>query len=224
MLKPLFLALAVAGAAAPSPSPDPSAAAQPLREIGHVFSSGACTAIVVRANSAISTTLRNDQTVAMAIDTLRHVNFETPNMIQQRKSVASIDRLATDLRTSSGDAESQIKRLREMAAQTTDPIRKQDLKDFADALGGALARQRRIGADLQRMLVIMDGRRARAEARQDMAYTGGRALTAFDDSYAPINYNAMAQSAAQELEGRTLSIAADETKAAEHVLGAVNGC
>jgi hypothetical protein len=225
MLKPLLLAVAVAGAAAPVPSPSPSTAAQPLREIGHVFSSGACTAIVVRANSAISTTLRNDQTVAMAIDTLRHVNLETPNMIQQRKSMASIERLAEDLRLSSGDAESQIKRLREMAAQTTDPVRKEDLKDFADALGGALARQRRIGADLQRMLVIMDGRQARAEARRDMAYTGtGRALTTFDDSYAPVNYNAMAQAAAQELEGRTVSIAADETKAAEHVLGAVNGC
>ena len=224
MLKPLLLAIAVAGAAAPTPSAAPSTAAQPLREIGHVFSSGACTAIVVRANSAISTTLRNDQTVSLAIDTLRHVNLESPNAIEQRKGVASIERLAENLRLSSGDAEAQIKRLREMAAQTTDPVRKEDLKEFADALGGALARQRRIGADLQRMLVIMDGRQARAEVRRDIGYTGGRALTTFDDSFAPTGYNSMALAAAQELENRTVSISADESKAAEHVLGAVNGC
>lgn len=225
MLKPLLLAIAVAGAAAPTPSAAPSTAAQPLQEIGHVFSSGACTAIVVRANSAISTTLRNDQTVSLAIDTLRHVNLDTSNAIEQRKGEASIERLAESLRTSSGDAEAQIKRLREMAAQTTDPIRKEDLKEFADALGGALARQRRIGADLQRMLVIMDGRQARAEARREIGYTGtARTFTAFDDSFAPTHYNAMALAAAQELENRTVSISADESKAAEHVVGAVNGC
>ncbi|MGH7660603.1 MAG: hypothetical protein ACRENA_06775 [Vulcanimicrobiaceae bacterium] len=229
MLKPVFLALAVAGAGAsapsPAPSPAPSTAAQPLQEIGHVFSSGACTAIVVRANSAISTTLRNDQTVSLSIDTLRHVNLDNSNTIQRHKDEMSIERLAENLRTSSGDAESQIKRLKEMAAQTTDPIRKEDLKEFADALGGALARQRKIGADLQRMLVIMDGRRARAEARADIAYTGsGRQTTPFDESFGPTHFNDIALSAAQELEGRTLSIAADETKAAEHVIGAVNGC
>lgn len=225
MLKPLFLAIAVAGAAVPTPGPSQSPAAEPLREIGHVFSSGACTAIVVRANSAIGTTLRNDQTVLLTIDTLRHVNLDTPNEIQQRKGMASIERLAENLRMSSGDAEAQIARLRKMAAQTTDPIRKEDLKDFADALGGALARQRRIGMDLQRMLVIMDGRQARAEARREIGYTGTtRTFTPFDDAFGPTNYNAMALAAAQELENRTVSIAADESKAAEHVVGAVNGC
>lgn len=234
MLKPLIFAAVMAGAAAPAPSPVPStaaqpspgasAAAQPLQEIGHVFSSGTCTAIVVRANSAISTTLRNDQTVSLAIDTLKRVNLDTNNEIEQHKGMNSIERLAESLRFSSGDAEAQIKRLREMAAQTTDPVRKEDLKEFADALGGALARQRRIGADLQRMLVIMDGRQARAEARRDIAFTGGRGTTVFDDSFGPNSNNAMAQAAAQELANRTVSIAADETKAAEHVVGAVNGC
>jgi hypothetical protein len=227
MVKSLFLALAVAGAAVPTPSPGPSSAAQPLREIGHVFSSGACTAIVVRANSAISSTLRNDQTVLLTIDTLRHVNLDTRNEIQQRKGMASIERLAENLRMSSGDAEAQIKRLREMAAQTTDPVRKEDLKEFADALGGALARQRRIGMDLQRMLVIMDGRQARAEAQGDAMYATGGAMRPgwiFDRDFSPTHYNAMAAAAAQELENRTVSIAADESKAAEHVIGAVNGC
>ncbi len=227
MLEPLLLAIALASAATPAPSPASSAAAQPLREIGHVYSSGTCTSIVMRANSAISTTLRNDQTVSLAIDTLRHVNLDSSNIIERRKSQASIERLAESLRMSSGDAQGQIKRLREMAAQSTDPMRKKDLKEFADALGGALARQERIGADLQRMLVIMDGRKARMEAEDDVMYANPDAIRPgwyFDRDFSPTHYNAMALAAAQEVENRTVGITADESKAAEHVVGAVNGC
>jgi hypothetical protein len=223
----LILALVTTGVDA-SPSPQASAAPQQtLKEIGHVFSSGACTTIVVRANSAISSTLRNDQTVSMAIDTLRHVDLDSRNVIQKRKGMASIEQLANDLRHTSVDASAQIKKLRDLAAQTTDPVRKQDLKEFANALDGAVARQKRIGTDLGRMLAVIEGRDARAEAQGDIMNAnpyGIRPGAFFDSNFAPTHYNEMAAAAASEVENRTLSIAADESKAAEHVVGAVNGC
>lgn len=228
MLEPLLLVVALLTPGAPVPTPQASAAAgQSLKEIGHVFSSGACTAIVVRANSAISSALRNDQTVGMVVDTLRHVDLDTTNIINKRKDMAAIGRLADDLRESSGGAAAQIKKLRQLAAETTDPVRKQDLKDFADALGGALARQNRIGADLQRMLVIIDGRDARAEAQRDVGYAVPGVYhpgAVFDREFPTTNYNAMALAAANEVQNRTLGISADESKAADHVIGAVNGC
>lgn len=223
----MVVALVTVGAPVPTPQASAQAAAQPLKELGHVYSSGSCTAIVVRANSAIGAALRNDQTVMMTIDTLRHVDLDTTNVVQKRKGMASIARLAQDLRSSSNDANAQIKKLRELAAQSTDPVRKEDLKEFADALSGALARQDRIGKDLGRMLAVIDGRDARAEAQADIMQANPYAIKpgwAFDDNFSTNHYNAMALAAADEVQNRTLSIAADESKAAEHVVGAVNGC
>lgn len=227
MLELVAMVIALVTLGAPVPTPQATAAAQPLQEIGHVFSSGTCTAIVVRANSAIGAALRNDQTVLLAIDTLRHVDLDTTNVIQKRKGMASIARLAEDLRTSSGDASSQIKKLRQLAAASTDPVRKEDLKEFADALAGAVARQERIGKDLGRMLAVIEGRDARAEAQQDIMTANPYAIKpgwAFDDNFSTAHYNSMALAAADEVQNRTLSIAADEAKAADHVVGAVNGC
>ena len=227
MLEPLVLAAVLATAAAPTPSPAPSSASQPLTEIGHVTSSAICTSIVVRANSAIGAALRNDQTVSLAVDTLRHVNLDTSNVIERQKGMNAIERLAEELRQSSGDADAQIKKLRDLAAKSDDPVRKEELKEFADALGGALQRQRRIGADLQRMLVIMDGRQARLEAQRDVMYSNPGVIApgaAWNDTFSTQHFNAIALAAAQEVENRTLSIAADESKAADHVVGAVSGC
>ncbi|MBV8356073.1 MAG: hypothetical protein JO101_12175, partial [Candidatus Eremiobacteraeota bacterium] len=102
-----------------------------------------------------------------------------------------------------------------------------DLKEFADALGGALQRQKRIGADLQRMLVIQEGREARAEIHEVVGHgmPEYRQVFAYGDSQFELgHFNAMAQAAAKDIEERTLSISADEAKAAEHIAGAVNGC
>ncbi|MBV8600772.1 MAG: hypothetical protein JO359_04310 [Candidatus Eremiobacteraeota bacterium] len=239
MLAPLVLIVAIASSGIPSdtstsaaPSPAPAAPGagatkEQLKEIGRVTTNAMCTAIVMRANSAIGATLRNDQTVGIAISTLRHVDLDTHNSIDKRKAMNEIGKLSDDLRTSAGSAEEQIKKLREMSKEATDPTRKEDLKEFADALGGALNRQKRIGADLSRMLVIIDGRDARAEAHRDIAYSNPGNLTpwkVWDSEFSTLNYNAMARAAAKEVEDRTLSIAADESKAADHIVGAVNGC
>lgn len=227
MLVPLLLALELALANAAPPSPEPTASSEALKEIGHVYSSGMCSAIVSRANSAINTALRNDQTVTVAVNTLRKVNLESQNGIEKHNGMKAIEHLADDLRVSSDFADKQIKQLRAMSVEAADPVRKTELKAFTDALGGALRRQDRIGSDLQTMLLRMTGRDAEQEAyRQVLTTSPGVVLPSmlFDAQFQPVPYNKVAHLFAKDLENRTLAIAADESKAAEHAVGAVNGC
>lgn len=239
MFESLFFAVTVAVSSGAAPSPAPAASAQaapasPLKEIGRLKISPACTSIVVRANSAIGASLRNDQTLAMTIATLRRVNLDG-STFEKAKGMHEIDRLATDMRLSAIAAESQIAKLREMAEESTDPERKAELKSFADALGGALFRQKRAGADLQRMLVVIEGRDNVAETAADMkeisSVTRPEAQPALIPSYSPganavdtKHYNDMALSAAREMDDRVTAILADESKASEHIAGAVSGC
>ena len=226
MLVSLVLAVALAIANAVLPSPEPSASAEPLKEIGHVYSSGMCTAIVSRANGAISSALRNDRTVALAVTTLRGVNLESENGIEKHKGMKSIERLAGELRTSSDKADKEIKQLRQLSTQAVDPVRKGELKAFADALGGALRRQDRIGSDLQTMLLRMHGSDNEQEAYRQIQISTHVVMPdqIMDSYFAPVPYNAVARQFAKDLETRSMDIADDESKAATHVVGAINGC
>jgi hypothetical protein len=241
----LIVAIVTSGTSvppAPPPAPAPSGSPsitfssgesgplkETLKEIGRVTTNAMCTGIVMRANSAISAALRNDQTLTLAVATLRHVDLDTSNEIDKQRGMREIDKIAAELRKSAGDADGQVKKLREMSAQATDPVRKAELKSFADALGGALFKQNQIGNDLQRMVVIMDGRDARAQAHADMTgimpqhsrlWQNADSKGVFDTH----NYNQLASDAAKDVESRTLAISADESKAANHIVGAVNGC
>jgi hypothetical protein len=226
MLLSLIFVVELALANAVAPSPQPSASSEPLKEIGHVYSSGMCTAIVKRANHAIASALHNNETVAAAVLTLRSVNLESQNGIVKHNGMTNIERLATDLRVSSHKADKEIKQLREISTQATDPVRKSELKAFADALGGALARQDKIGSDLQTMLLRMTGRDNEQEAYKQIQTTVNVVMPdqIMDQIFAPVPYNTVAHAFAKDLETRTVDIAGDESKAAEHVVGAVNGC
>ena len=227
MLLSLIFAVELALVNAVAPSPQPTASSEPLKEIGHVYSSGMCTAIVKRANNAIASALRNNRTVAEAVITLRSVDLESENGIVKHNGMTSIERLATDLRVSSSNANKDIKQLREISGQAEDPVRKSELKAFADALGGALGRQDKIGSDLQTMLLRMTGRDNEQEAYaqiQNNTHPVVMPDQIMDAYFAPVPYNNVAHQFAKDLATRTLDIAVDESKAAEHIIGAVNGC
>jgi len=235
----LFLAVALLTASTPAPAPEPhatatsapepepGAASTPLQEIGHVYSSGLCTAIITRANSAISTTLRNDQTVTLVVSSLRTVDLDSDNRIVHLRGLKELEHYADDLRISAIHAGAQIQELRKLAAESTDPGRKEDLKEFADALGGALQRQKRIGAELQGMLARIAGRDSAVEAYQTMERTGHEFMPSWnwaDVDFHTSVYNLMAFNEAKFVELQIPSITGDESKAADHVIGAVNGC
>lgn len=222
MLVPLMLALAVE-----TPSPAPSAAAPPtrLQEIGRVQALSVCTTIVVHANSAISEALSNDTDIAITINRLQTTDLDGANEIQRHRAMADLSMLATRIREASSAGDAEVKRLRALAAAAPDVTRKAELKAFADALGGALYRQKRAAVDLHKMLAIIDGRQAVAGVRTSRDPRGMRPSSAFgDDGFARESYNDSLRQVAADFQDRTKLILDDEGVAADHSLGATTGC
>ncbi|MBV8244810.1 MAG: hypothetical protein JOZ38_02710 [Candidatus Eremiobacteraeota bacterium] len=143
--------------AAASPTPSPAASAPPaLKEIGHVRATAACAEVAVHANSAISKALRDDILVTQVIGKLEKVDLDNGNAIDRRNSLQALGDLAKQLRAQAVAGDNEVKRLRDLAAKSTDPTQKKELKSFADELGGALYRQKQIANDLNGMLAYFD--------------------------------------------------------------------
>ncbi len=237
VLVPLIIALA-----APVPSPsEPPVAPSPLKEIGHVESLTVCSAIVVHANSAISVALDNDRDLTLLINRLQTTDLDDDNTIKRRNAMNDLSTLASRLRMTSAGGSAEIKRLRAMAVQTVEPTRKAELKAFADALGGAIGRQRKAGTDIDHMLAIIDGRRAVEEVNtQDLigqreAIAGspadppslaiaGSQLRNPAAPATPLRVNEMLRTMAADFLERVPEIRTDEGTAADHSLGATTGC
>lgn len=239
LLVPLIIAFA-------APSPVPSASAQPpstLKEIGRIQSLSVCPAIVVHANSAIGAVLDNDAQLALTVNRLRTTDLDTDNVIAKHNGMTDLATLAGRLRMGAAAGTGEIKRLRAIAGETADPARKAELKAFADALGGALARQRKIGTDLDRMLAIIDGRRAVEEVNTDDLAGQRDALASPGQAAGPRGsipqdvvmrspvagpergiFNPTLRDVADEFAARSSAILVDEGTAADHALGATTGC
>jgi hypothetical protein len=237
---------------APPPSPLAQSAPppSPLKEIGRVQSLSVCSAVVVHANGAIGEALDNDQQLAIAINRLRTTDLDTPNEITRRNGMRDLATLASRIRLGAAAGSGEIKRLRSIAAQTADATRKAEIKAFADALDGALARQRKAGLDLDTMLVIIDGRRAVEEVNTPELTDQRAAIAAPDVGAAvaapggPVNdltqnpglmrspvappgpapVNSILREFAADFSARTQTILSDEGVAADHALGATTGC
>lgn len=196
--------------------------------------SAACGNIVVHANSAISSTLRNDATLALTVNRLRNLDLQSSTMDLER-GIHELDRYAAELRDDAVHGNGEIKRLRELADKSTDPKRKEDLKAFADALGGALYRQKKVAADLGGLIAYLQYREMATpdEAQAKFAATETNDVVVQvatpSPSYQSINrssesLNELTTTAADDFAGRMRDIAADEVKASDHAEGAVSGC
>lgn len=240
MLILLVPLLAILAAPAPAPSPSDAAAPSPLKEIGRVQSLSVCSAIVVHANSAIGAALDNDQDLAITINRLRTTDLDDDNPIKRRNNMNDLQTLAGRMRTTARAGTAEIKRLRAMAAQTTVPARKADLTAFADALGGAIARQRKAAVDLDQALAIIDGRRAVEEINtpelvgERASISGTNQPSAMTPNIgvmrnpvaptAPTSVNGVLRTMADDYQMRAQAIFGDEGVAADHSLGATTGC
>lgn len=223
--------------AAPSPAPEASASpAAALTEIGHVEAHPACANIVVRANAAIADALANDSDLALTINRLRTSDLDSDNDLRRRNDFKDLQTLAGRIRMSAFGGTRDVKALRSIDAQTTDPVRKAELKAFSDALGGAIARQRIAATNLDKLLTIIDGERASAEARATMAVDQST-MNATDRSpnarpsmlqatlpTAPPRVDPLLRALADEFEQDTLAIRSDESDAAGHSDGATADC
>jgi len=155
LIAALLAATAPAGAAPSKPLATSTPAPQ-LKEIVHVHASAHCAEVATHANSAISTALHNDEVLAQTISQLRTINLDDGNPIHRRNALASLGDLAKSLMQQAIAGDKEVKRLRDLAAASTDPQQKKDLKAFADALGGALWRQHKVARDLNGFLASID--------------------------------------------------------------------
>jgi hypothetical protein len=150
-----LLSPGVTRAAAPAPVPA-TAAAPALKVIASVRSTPRCAEIVTHANSAIGGALNNDVQLQQVITRLRAVNLDDGNPIHRRNGLAALGEFAKNLTLQSRAADDEVKRLRALAARSTDPQEQKELKAFADSLGGALWRQQKIARDLNGYLASVD--------------------------------------------------------------------
>lgn len=240
----LLIAAASAAVAVPSPAPVPPPAASALHEIGHVRSSPLCAEIVLHANSAISSTLRNDQTISQTVGKLRDVDLDD-NPLTRRNGLGALGDLAKDLHAASMAGDREVKTLRSIAEKSTDPTQRAELKAFADELGGALYRQKKISMDLNGLLAAFDyhdmAKLDDSRRKMNVATVGTasgeyqvgngsvRAQLPSESNLYPLRAGndsdtTLAHFAAQDFLNRTLDINADESAAAEHATGVASGC
>ncbi|HTD37216.1 MAG TPA: hypothetical protein VK669_06870 [Candidatus Limnocylindrales bacterium] len=251
MLLPIVFALAAnepapAASSAPATNGAPSsttttaARPTPLTEIGRVKAIPACVPIVAHANGAITQALDNDRTLGIISANLHHTDFDKLNWLQRRNAIEALLRQAEAMRVASSAGDAEVKKLREYAKVSPDPKRQQELKTFADALGGALYRQKKAAVEFMRDIAIMRGREDAAEARDMMAadnphpivkdalaasqvpLTGGPAAAVLP--VPPLTYNKQLQYLGDTLDGLNAGIQTDEGIAADHSIAATSGC
>ncbi|MBV8363109.1 MAG: hypothetical protein JO193_00935 [Candidatus Eremiobacteraeota bacterium] len=233
-----YLLVAAVAAATPQPAPHPTTT---LKEIGHVRATAACAELAVHANSAISSALRNDLLLTETIGKLHAVDLDG-NPITRRNNLQELGNLAKDLRAQAVSGDREVQRLRDIAAKSNDATQKQELKKFADQLGGALYRQKRIANDLNGLLAAFDyhemskldentiqinmltiGVPTYQTDRPDEKAAQGPMGRVNNIPKQPSD-NILAAHAANDFELRLPDITNDEGLAAEHTAGAVSGC
>jgi hypothetical protein len=230
MLLPIVVALAVAD---PAPAASSAPRPTPLTEIGRVRALPACVPIVAHANGAITQALDNDRTLAVLSTNMHNTNFDKLNFMQRKNAIEALDKQAMAIRVASSAGDVEVKKLREYAAASPDPKRKEELKTFADALGGALYRQKKAAVELQRDITILQGREDAAEARGIMhaanpvpPYAGAMASanTPAILPGVPDSYNKQFKGIADTLDELTRGVQMDEGTAADHSIAATSGC
>jgi hypothetical protein len=235
----LFVLVAlISGGPTPSPSPTPST--QPLQVIVTVSSTSVCSAIVAHANNAIGSTISGDQTLVTAIRSLRATKLSTGNPISRRNTLTALGNLAISLDESAVSGQAEVKHLRALAENSSDPDRKKELAAFADALGGALWRQHKVARDLNGFLDAMDAKDMDTPdedtANMDIGLFGptpspnpfnpavGPPEDPRDRTIDPPTDDTAAAKAAQDFQDRVTDIVKDERTANAHIPGAIAGC
>lgn len=242
---------AAASAAAPqsaaSPSPAPSATPA-LRLIAHIHATTVrCAKIAVHANAAIGAALEDDTILAQAIEALRSVDLDG-GTLARTQGLHRLQMIADNLAHRAREGDLSAKRLRVLAEQTKDPAARAALVAFANEIGGAIGRQRKINRNLDGFIAAMYAkgmaRDDEATEQMNLATTGRRSsipgkadgMLSVDttpapigaqtpDPYFPILSDSMyARSAARDFTRRMRAVQRNEAQAAKHVGAIAQSC
>ena len=144
-----------------SPSPESraagsSATSAPLKEIGRIrVTTPLCKALVGTAARAVAIETENDRRLAIAETTLSTIDLDR-NELLKYQGVREITKQYVDLRTSALAGNQLMRDFREQAKAAPTFEQRDSLKTFADALDGALRRQRLLADDIGRLVAYLD--------------------------------------------------------------------
>ena len=228
----LSLATASVAYGAPAPTPTPTLAASKLKLIGRVRAlSPFCSQTISHADAAISSALENDARIAFTVSNLRSTDLDSSS-VKKADGTRQMLKDYTALRQSAVTAEAAIRELRADADAAKDPEQKTDLRAFADALGGALERQKKMADELSRTIAYVDAH-ARIDENQKQQFlfdiqwaqtVPGNPYHGNPQDYVPPTLTEVAHSAADRLTEQQTGVAADEGRASERVEPAFKGC
>ncbi|HUY11611.1 MAG TPA: hypothetical protein VMV73_05050, partial [Candidatus Dormibacteraeota bacterium] len=171
------MVVALGIAAAPNPIP----AASPLPHLKLIIelhsTSALCGNFVTHANGAIASDNRNDVALGNVVASLRHRDINH-NILSWERGIQYFNAEAVAINTDWANGEREVNQLRALSATTKDPQEKKSLMDSANALGGALWRQRKIARDLQGFVAQLQGEQGVRETNQQVSDAIGSQMMA----------------------------------------------
>ncbi|GAC1543441.1 MAG: hypothetical protein NVS3B16_09770 [Vulcanimicrobiaceae bacterium] len=234
----LLAIAAIAPAAAPSASPPAAAESPALKEIGRVrVTSPLCKALVSDAVRAIGIETENGRRLADVETALRTADLDA-NQIVKHRGTQALSRQYVDLRAAAVAGNGIMKHFREDAKHAPSEEQRAALGAFADALDGALHRQKTLADDVGRLIAYLDTHEPIDKDTHDrlvfqaILQTGDLRypLTAFDPrafgpfATVPDSLSTTAKFAAEELARRAQPIGGDEDAAAARIEPAFERC
>lgn len=237
VLATLLAAAAIIPAVEPSASPTPNPSA--LKEIGHVRATTAlCKALVEPAVRAVDIEDENDRRLADVETFLGTVDLDSSELAKHRGNADLTKRYVT-LRAAAVEGAALMKKFRSDAKNAPTDDQRAALVAFADALDGALHRQKTLADDLGRLIAYIDAHppidretRERLEFEAVLhASDPSSSRNVFDQrnyfgplSSVPDPLSTTAKNAAEDLTARALPLGGDEDSAAARIDPAFAAC
>ncbi len=229
-------------AAAPDPAVSPDGAGggrQPLRLIGHVrVTTPLCKVLLSDALQAVNLETDNDRRIADAVATLRGTDLDS-SVVAKAHGSQELSRQYVALRTAAVNGNTLMRQFRDAAQKAPTAAQKADLLAFAQALDGALYRQKVLAGDLGGFVAYVDAHEPMTKDEHDdadfdaiAAENDARlsARTPFDPrdfgptAAVPEPLSTVSKTAGDQLEHRALAIQTDESDAAAKIDPAFAGC
>ena len=234
----LAAALVAAPAVTPAPSPAPESArlvplgAQPLKEIGHVRAlTTFCSSMLDFANVAIRSALSDDLEIVDTVETLEAADPDA-SVIAKQRLLGTLGEHFLTLRHSAVAGQRAAEALRNGAKDAPTDDQRAKLVDFANAVDGALHRQKVIDDQLSRLIAYLDVHPPVDWVEQYHAQIALQQLTGYryspifnnPDGYLPWTLGDVRLDAVLRFVDEQKPIAADEVVAAERADPAFDGC
>lgn len=222
-----------------APPPAPSALEKPLTIIGRVrVTTPLCRALLTDALQAVQIETDNDGRIGSVVATLRSNDLDS-SVIAKSHGAQELTRQYVALRAAAVSGNKIMRNFRDEAKQARTPEQRASLTAFAQALDGALYRQKVLAGDLGGFVAYVDAHDPITKDEHDQDTFDAiasendlrlNARTPLDErdfgptAVVPDPLSTVSKTAGDQLAQRALSLAADESDAAAKIDPAFAGC